>query len=249
MARFAKREIYAQHAALVAFFAEQEAKQDLKTPSSRGTTCNNIGNTPKAINAICPTNQRNSALLRLPAELLINIWKEAFGSFKTMRVHGLVCRDISEDRMLSLAQACSLLHDVLYPIFLSQEVFVVKVSSSHSSVAAPELTHCLDQPPFAFIFNKPIKIHIRLELHAGHLLEAEARKLAAEVQAALPSSTTFQPVVYVEAKAGGGCYCGPGANLQVWHPPAICCYPGTRRPTEQDEVWKGWVVTKRTLNN
>jgi hypothetical protein len=73
MAHFAKRETDAQHAALVAFFARQEAKREPKTPSSRHTTYSNIGKTPEAINAIRATNQRNSGLLRLPAELLINI--------------------------------------------------------------------------------------------------------------------------------------------------------------------------------
>jgi hypothetical protein len=251
MARFAKPDIDAQHAALVAFFAGQEAKREPKTPSSRHTTYSNIGKTPEAINAIRATNQRSSALLRPPSELLINIWKEVFGSTRTMRVHGMVCREISENRILSLVQACSLLHEVLYPIFLSQEAFVVKVLSSDSSVAVSELTHWLDQLPFAFTLIRPMKIQILLELHTGHLLADEARKLAGEVQAAFPSSTTFQPVDYVEAKAGGGggLYCGPGVDLQVWPPSVICCYSGMRRPAElEDDVWKGWVVAKQTLN-
>lgn len=120
-------------------------KDQAKTASRDGTTCSNIGKTPAAINAIRTTNQCNSVLLRLPAELWINIWKIACGSTTTTLVHGMVCRDISENRLLSLLHACSLLHQVLYPIFLSQEAFVVKISSSDSSVAASELTFWLNQ--------------------------------------------------------------------------------------------------------
>ena len=138
MAHFAKLEINIRYAALEAFFVEQ--KEEAKTTGSRSTAYGNIGKTPQTINAIRATNQRNSALLKLPAELLISIWKIAFGSTATARVHGMVYRDISENRILSLVHACSLLHDVLYPIFLNQEAFVVKVSSSHTGVAASELT-------------------------------------------------------------------------------------------------------------
>jgi len=247
MARSVTAEIDARFAALVAFFENQEAKQETKTASSRAIAYSNIGKTPEAINAIRATNQRNSALLRLPAELLISIWKTAFEPTETSRVHGMVCRDISENQILSLLHACLRLHDVLYPIFLSQEAFVVKISSSDSSIAASELTQWLNRLPFASALNGPIKIQILLELQAGCLPETEARNLAVEVQAMSSSSTTFQPVVYVEAKAGGGWYCGPGANVQVWPPSVTSCYTGMRRPTEQDDVWKGWVVTKRTL--
>ena len=140
MARFAKAEIDARFAALVAFFANQEAKQETKAASSRAITYSNIGKTPETINAIRATNQCNSPLLKLPAELLINIWKTAFGSTATTRVHGMVYREISENRILSLAHACSCLHDVLYPTFLSQEAFVIKISSLDPGVAASELT-------------------------------------------------------------------------------------------------------------
>ena len=124
MARFAKAEIDARFAALVAFFANQEAKQETKAASSRAITYSNIGKTPETINAIRATNQCNSPLLKLPAE----------------RVHGMVYREISENRILSLAHACSCLHDVLYPTFLSQEAFVIKISSLDPGVAASELT-------------------------------------------------------------------------------------------------------------
>lgn len=163
-------------------------------------------------------------------------------------MHGMVCRDISENQILSLVQACSLLHDVLYPIFLSQEAFVIKISSSDPSVAASELTQWLNQLPSASALNGPIKIQILLELQAGCLSEAEARNMAVEVQAMPLSLTPFQPVVYVEAKAGGGWYCGPGVNVQVWPPSATSLLTRMQRPTElEDDVWKGWVVTKRTL--
>lgn len=247
MARSAKAEIDAGFAALVAFFENQEAKQERKAASSRRITYSNIGKTPETINAIRATNQSNSALLKLPAELLISIWKAAFGSTETTRVHGMVCRDVSENQILSLLNACSRLHDVLYPIFLGQEAFIVKISSSDPSVAASELTQWLNQLPSASALNGPIKIQILLELQAGCLPEAEARNLAVEVQAVSSSLTPFQPVVYVEAKAGGGCYCGPGVNVQVWPPSVTSCYSGMQRPTEQDDVWKGWVVMKRTL--
>jgi len=248
MAHFAKMEMDSRYAALEAFFVKQ--KEQAETTGSCSLTYSNIGKTPQAINAIRATNQRNSALLRLPAELLISIWKIAFGLTATRRVHGMVCRDISESRILSLVHACSLLHDVLYPIFLSQEAFVVKVSSSDPGVAASELTQWLNQLPFASALNSPIKIQVLLELQAGCLLEAEARKLAAEVQAMCSSLTTFQPTVCVEAKARAGWYCGLGVNVLVWPPSTLRdYYTTTHRPTEkEDDVWKGWVVTKRTLS-
>ena len=241
--------IDARFAALVAFFADQEAKQKTKTAHSPEITYSNIGKTPEAINDIRAANQRDSALLKIPAELLIHIWKTAFGSTSTTRVHGIVCRDISENRILSLVHACSRLHDVLYPVFLSQEAFVVKISSPDPSVAAAELTQWLNRLPFASALDGPIKLQILLELQTGCLIEAESRKLAAELQAMFSSSTTFQPVVYVEAKAGGGWYCGSCANMQVWPPTATSLVSKMRRPTEleDDDVWKGWVVTKRTL--
>ena len=244
MAHFAKLELDARYAAMKANLAKEQAKGT----SRRSITYSNIGKTPEAINAIRATNQRKSALLRVPAELLISMWKTVFGSNATTRVHGMVCREISENQILSLAHACSRLHDVLYPIFLSQEAFVVKISSSDPSVAASELTQWLNRLPFASALNGPIKIHVLLELQAGRLPEVDARNLAAEVQAMCSSSTKFQAVIYVEAKAGGGWYCGPGGNVLVWPPSITYCYAGMRRPTElEDDVWKGWVVTKRTL--
>jgi hypothetical protein len=246
MAHFAKMEMDSRYAALEAFFVKQ--KEEAKPTGSRGTTYSNIGKTPQAINAIRATNQRNSALLRLPAELLISIWRIAFGSTATAHVHGMVCREISENRILSLVHACPLLHYVLYPIFLNQDAFVVKVSSSHSAVAASELTQWLEQLPFASVLNGPIKIQILLEVQTGRLLEAEARKLAAEVQAACSLSTTFQPKVYVETEATTGWYLGPGVNVQVWPPTAVSHHTRMARLTElEDDVWKGWVVRKRTL--
>lgn len=243
MAHFARLDMEARYAAMEANFAKRKEQ----TASRRITTYSNIGKTPQAINAIRATNQRKSALLRLPAELLINIWKIAFGSTATTRVHGMVCRDISENRILSLVHACSLLHEVLYPIFFSQDAFVVEISSSDSNVAASQLTQWLSQLPFASALNGPVKIHVLLDLQVGPLPEAaEARKLAAEVQAICSASRTFQPMVCVEAKAGMGRYCGPDVNVLVWSPSAIS-YHGVQRPTGQDDVWKGWVVTKRTL--
>lgn len=242
MAHFARLDMEARYAAMEANFAKQKEQ----TATRRITTYSNIGKTPQAIDAIRATNQRKSALLRLPAELLINIWKIAFGSTATTRVHGMVCRDISENRILSLVHACSLLHEVLYPIFLSEDAFVVKISSSNPTVAASELTQWLSQLPFASALNGPIKIQILLELQTEIVPEAEARKLAAEVQAICSASRTFQPMVCVEAKAVMGCYCGPDVNVLVWSPSAISYYR-VQRPTEQDDVWKGWVVTKRTL--
>ena len=250
IAREAHRaEVDARFAALVAFFADQDAKQKTKTARSPKITYSNIGRTPEAINAIRAANQRDSALLKLPAELLIHIWKTTFGSTSTTRVHGIVYREISENRILSLVYACSRLHDVLYPIFLSQEAFVVKISSSDPSVAASELTQWLNRLPFASALDGPIKLQILLELQTGCLIEAESRKLAAELQVMFSSSTTFQPVVYVEAKAGGGWYCGSCANMQVWPPTATSLVSKMRRlpELEDDDVWKGWVVTKRTL--
>jgi hypothetical protein len=127
MAHFAKLEIDARYAGLEAFFLKQKA--EAKTASSRSITYSNIDKTPQAINTIRATNRRNSALLRLPTELLINIWKTAFESNTATRVHGMVCRAVFENKVLSLVHACSLLHDVLYPIFLSQEASTVKISS------------------------------------------------------------------------------------------------------------------------
>jgi hypothetical protein len=108
------------------------------------------------------------------------------------------------------------------------------------------LTQWLNQLPFASVLNGPIKINILLELQAGRLLRAKARKLAAEVQAICSTSKTFRPMVYVETEIGWGWYVGPDANVQVWPPAAFSSGRITGRPTE-DEVWKGWVVTKRTL--
>jgi hypothetical protein len=246
MAHFAKLEIESRYAALEAFFRKQ--KEEAKQTGSRSITYSNIGKTPQAITATRATNQRDSALLKLPAELLINIWKTAFGSTTTARVHGMVCRDISENRILSLVHACSLLHEVLYPTFLSQEAFVVKTSSSDPSVAASELTQWLGRLPFASVLNGPIKITILLELHVGCLPVDKARELAAEVQAMCSASRTFQPMVYVEGVIGWGWYFGPDANVQVWSPVTLCHDRVIGRPTEQDDVWKGWVVTKWTLN-
>ncbi|KAM0710802.1 hypothetical protein Q7P35_001540 [Cladosporium inversicolor] len=189
-----------RHAALVAFFAKQD--EEAKPSQSRSITYSNIGETPEAINAIRAMNQRDSALLRLPAELLINIWEIAFGSTTTTRVHGIVSREIRENQILSLAHTCSLLHDVLYPIFLSQEAFVVKISSSDPSVAAAELTKWMNQLSFAPVLNGPIKLQILLELHAGCRPFDKARELTAEVQGICAASRTFQPVVYVEGKIG-----------------------------------------------
>ena len=71
--------------------------------------------------------------------------------------------------------------------------------------------------------------------------------LAAEVQVICSPSKTFQPVVYVEAEVGWGWYVGPDANVQAWPPAADFRDRIIGHPTEQDDVWKGWVVTKRTL--
>lgn len=244
MAHFPRKfETNPRYAVLEAFFVKQ--KEEAKTAGSRSTTYSNIGKTPEAINAIRATNQHRSALLKLPTELLINIWKIAFGSTATTRVHGTVCRDVSENRVLSLVHACSLLHDVLYPTFLSEDAFVVKISSSDPSVAASELAQWLDRLPYASTLKGPIKIQTIFELQVGRLPVDEARKLATEVQAMSPPSRTFQPIVWVEAEIGWGGYVGSVVSVQVW-PPAAASTPIGRR-TDQDDVWKGWVVTKRTL--
>jgi len=245
MAHFAKIDLDARFAALKASFARNEGKP----VDSPDTAYANIGRTPEAISAIRATNQRNSALLRLPTELLVTIWKAAFGSRESTRVHGMVCREVSENRILSFQHTCSLLHEVLYPIFLSEEAFVVTVSSSDPGLAASELTQWLKQLPSSSALNGTIKIQILLQLQSGRLPEAEARKLAAEVQVRSSSIKTFQPIVYVEAWAGGGYYCEPDANVLVWLPPGIGYYRYETlvRPTDQDGVWKGWIVTKRTL--
>jgi hypothetical protein len=219
----------------------------ISTADSRSITYSNFGEPLDVIDQIRVKNQEKSALLKLPTELLITIWKMAFGSFRTMRVHGMVYRRDPEDRprTLSLAHTCSLLHTALYPVFLSEDAFVFQTSSRDSTVAASELTQWLEQMPSASALSGPIRILILMELEAGRLHMREARKLAAEVQLLFSASEIFWPAIVVETRAATGCYCGPDMNVLIWPPSDEVRFVESRllrQHIHHDET-KGWVAT------
>jgi hypothetical protein len=222
------------------------------TAGSRSTDYSNFGKPLDAINKIRVKNQDKSPLLKLPTELLITIWKMAFGSSGTVRVHGMVYRGDSESRsrVLSLARTCSLLHDVLYRVFLSEDAFIFKTSSTDPTVASSELTQWLNQMPSASVLSGPIRILILMELKAGRLHVREARKLAAEVQLLCSSSSNmFRPAIVVEALAATGCYCGLDLNVLVWPPSDEIRFADPRLMGQHihRDGTKGWIATKRIV--
>jgi hypothetical protein len=221
------------------------------TAGSRSTAYSNFGKPLDVIDEIRVKNQEKSALLKLPTELLITIWKMAFGSSNTMRVHGMVYRRDPENqpRVLSLAHTCLLLHNALYPVFLSEDAFVFKTSSRDPKAAASELIQWLNHMPSASILSGPIRILILMELKAGRLHMREARRLAAEVQLLCSSSNIFRPAVVVETRAATGCYCGPDMNVLVWPPSDEVRFVESRllrQHIHRDEK-KGWVATRRIV--
>jgi hypothetical protein len=221
------------------------------TAGSRSTAYSNFGKPLDVIDEIRVKNQEKSALLKLPTELLITIWKMAFGSSNTMRVHGMVYRRDPENqpRLLSLAHTCSLLHNALYPVFLSEDAFVFKTSSWDPKAAASELIQWLNHMPSASVLSGPIRILILMELKAGRLHMREARRLAAEVQLLCSSSNIFRPAVVVETRAATGCYCGPDMNVLVWPPSDEVRFVESRllrQHIHRDEK-KGWVATRRIV--
>jgi hypothetical protein len=221
------------------------------TAGSRSTAYSNFGKPLDVIDEIRVKNQEKSALLKLPTELLITIWKMAFGSSNTMRVHGMVYRRDPENqpRLLSLAHTCSLLHNALYPVFLSEDAFVFKTSSRDPKEAASELIQWLNHMPSASVLSGPIRILILMELKAGRLHMREARRLAAEVQLLCSSSNIFRPAVVVETRAATGCYCGPNMNVLVWPPSDEVRFVESRllrQHIHRDEK-KGWVATRRIV--
>jgi hypothetical protein len=220
------------------------------TAGSRSTAYSNFGKPLDVIDEIRVKNQEKSALLKLPTELLITIWKIAFGSSNTMRVHGMVYRRDPENqpRVLSLAHTCLLLHNALYPVFLSEDAFVFKTSSRDPKAAASELIQWLNHMPSASVLSGPIRILILMELKAGRLHMREARRLAAEVQLLCSSSNIFRPAVVVETRAATGCYCGPDMNVLVWPPSDEVRFVESRllrQHIHRDE--KGWVATRRIV--
>lgn len=158
----------------------------------------NAGRMPEAMDTIRQKNQKSSTLLKLPTEILIMIWKSAFESTQTKRVHGAVSRLASGHGLLSLAHTCSLLHSVLYPIFLSQDALVVKVSSSESSIAAKELIQWWGKVTSILRLTEPIKPLILLTLQTGWLPFEDAVKFAAKVRNLCSSASLFQAKVLVE---------------------------------------------------
>jgi hypothetical protein len=221
------------------------------TAGSRSTAYSNFGKPLDVIDEIRVKNQEKSALLKLPTELLITIWKMAFGSSNTMRVHGMVHRRDPENqpRLLSLAHTCSLLHNALYPVFLSEDAFVFKTSSRDPKEAASELIQWLSHMPSASVLSGPIRILILMELKAGRLHMREARRLAAEVQLLCSSSNIFRPAVVVETRAATGCYCGPDMNVLVWPPSDEVRFVESRllRQHIHHDEKKGWVATRRIV--
>jgi hypothetical protein len=83
----------------------------ISTADSRSITYSNFGEPLDVIDQIRVKNQEKSALLKLPTELLITIWKMAFGSFRTMRVHGMATDEIPRtglgpSHLHTLARSC-----------------------------------------------------------------------------------------------------------------------------------------------
>jgi hypothetical protein len=221
------------------------------TAGSRSTAYSNFGKPLDVINEIRVRNQEKSAFLKLPTELLVTIWKMAFGSPKTVRVHGMVYRrdPKNQPRVLSLAHTCSLLHNALYPVFLSEDAFVFKTSSRDPKEAASELTQWLNHMPSALVLGEPIRILVLMELKARRLHMREARKLAAEVQLLCSATKIFRPEVVVETRAATGCYCGLDLNVLVWPPSDEIRFvdPRLTRQHIHRDGSKGWVATKRIV--
>lgn len=223
----------------------------------------NAGKTPEAMDAVRQRNQNNSSLLKLPTEILIMIWKSAFESIPVKRAHGTVSRQVSGHGMLSLIHTCSLLRNVLYPVFVGQDAIVVKVSSSDSSIAAKELMQWWDEVTRTLTLNldKTIKPLILLTLQVGWLPLEDAITLAAKVQTICSTAQLFRPKVLVETVERSCYYCGPGALMRLQAPPMEFSwedrYQNGRQPTTfdapplcHDDKWKGWAaipVTEQSL--
>lgn len=231
--------------------------KDIKKTTQQAATYSNAGKTLEEINALRARNQENSVLLRLPTELLTMIWKMATESEKATRVHGMVSRQACTQCVLSLVHSCSLLHHALYPAFLGQDAFVVKVSSSDSLEAADELERWWTKFPHGFIAEEPTRPLIFMELRAGCLPCTEAVRLAAEVQLICSAERLFHPRVLVEMSGTAvRCYGGPRVLMKLHPPPVGGTYnlPAESKHfnvhgpsvADQHDLWKGWVATTVT---
>jgi len=216
----------------------------------------NIGKTLEEINTIRAENQENSALLRLPTELLTMIWKMATESEKATRVHGLVSRQACIHCVLSLVHSCSLLRNALYLSFLGQDAFIVKVSSSNPFKAAEELKQWWIQVTYGSILDKPVNPLILLELKVGSLPCTDAVRLAAEVELICAVETCFHPRVLVEMSGTAvSYYGGPGVLMRLHPPPVEGSYDQSTNLNhlapalaDRHEQWKGWVATTVSLD-
>jgi hypothetical protein len=219
----------------------------------------NMGKTPEEINTVNAKNQKNSALLRLPTELLIIIWTMAIESEKATRVQGMVSRQACYHCVLSLVHSCSLLRNALYRTFLEQNTFIIKVSSSDPFKAADELKQWWKETTRGFIPSKPAKPLIFVESKVGCLPCTDAVRLAAEVQLICSVETQFQPKVLVELSGTAvSYYGGPGVLMWLYPPPVEGWYDmSTGGPhlnhlapplADRHDQWKGWVATTVSLD-
>ena len=209
--------------------------------ANRQASYSNIGRTSKEINTIRANNQEDSALLRLPTELLTMIWKMATESEKATRVHGIVSRKACSHCVVSLVHSSSLLRTALYPAFLEQDTFVVKVSSSDPPKATEELKQWWAETTHGFVFDKPAKPLILMELKVGCLSCTDAVNLAVEVQLICSVEASFHPRVLVEMSGSAvSYYGGPGVLMRL--------HLNHFRPSSvgQHDLWKGWVATTVT---
>lgn len=221
----------------------------------------NPGKTPEAMDLTRLANQDNSALLRLPTEILTMIWRAAFESTGAKRVHGIASRSACRHGLLSLTSTCSLLHNVLYPVFLNQDAFVVKVSSADAPIVARELTRWWQRTAAILSLSEPIRPLIFLTLQTGWLPFDTALRLAAQVQNICSSTPLFQPRVLVETNERLCYYCGPGVLMSLQAPPMEDSWEDQFKkgswptafdapPLCHDKMWRGWVavpVTERSL--
>jgi hypothetical protein len=223
------------------------------------TPYKNIGKPLEEINTVRAENQENSALLRLPTELLTMIWKMATESEKATRVHGLVSRQTCTHCVLSLVHSCTLLRNALYLNFLGHDAFVVKVSSSNPFTAADELKQWWTETTYGLYIQKPVKPLIFVELKVGCLPCTDAVRLAAEVQLICSVEMYFHPRVLVELSGLAVSYYGGPRVLMRLHPPPVedsydssVGNPNLNRLApplaDQHEQWKGWVATAISLD-
>lgn len=169
----------------------------------------------------------------------------------------MVSRQACAQCVLSLVHSCSLLHSALYPVFLGQDAFVVKVPSSDSLEAAEELKRWWTKIPHGFIADEPVRPLVFMELKSGCLPCMDAVRLAAEVQFICSAERHFQPRVLVETSGTVvRCYSSPGVLMRLHPPPVEGTYylPEESKRfnllgpsvADQHDLWKGWVATTVT---